>query len=62
MIHTILITIIDNKGQHISNEIPVTLRIKSGPGTFPTGNSIQFMPPSDKEASDISIRDGMAAT
>ncbi|MEG1006500.1 MAG: glycoside hydrolase family 2 TIM barrel-domain containing protein [Bacteroides sp.] len=57
----ILITIIDNKGQHISNEIPVTLRIKSGPGTFPTGNSIQFMPPSDKEASDISIRDGMAA-
>lgn len=57
----IMITIVDKAGQHISNEIPVKLRIKSGPGTFPTGSTIQFMPPSKEEASDITLRDGLAA-
>lgn len=57
----IIVTIVDQAGKHISNEIPVQLRVKSGPGTFPTGNAIQFMPPSEEEASDITIRDGLAA-
>lgn len=57
----IMITIVDKAGQHIANEIPVKLHIKSGPGTFPTGSTIQFMPPSEKEASDIALRDGLAA-
>ncbi|MEG0037912.1 MAG: glycoside hydrolase family 2 TIM barrel-domain containing protein [Bacteroides sp.] len=57
----LLLTIIDKTGTPINNEIPVTLTIVSGPGEFPTGRSIRFMPPSDQEASDITIRDGLAA-
>lgn len=57
----ILITLLDASGKPVSNEIPVTLSIQSGPGEFPTGSSIRFMPPSEDEASDITIREGMAA-
>lgn len=57
----LIVTILDRNGKHISNSVPVTLTIVSGPGEFPTGRSIRFMPPSDNEASDISIRDGQAA-
>lgn len=55
------VTVLDKAGKHISNEIPVKLSIVSGPGEFPTGRSITFTPPSDREESDISIRDGQAA-
>lgn len=57
----LILTILDKDGNHISNNVPVTLKIISGPGEFPTGRSIEFAPPSDSEASDISIRDGQAA-
>lgn len=57
----ITIALLDASGKQVSNEIPVKLTVKSGPGEFPTGPSIVFMPPSDMEASDITIRDGMAA-
>lgn len=57
----ILVTLLDASGKPVSNELPVTLTIVSGPGEFPTGPVIRFMPPSDEEASDITIRDGMAA-
>ena len=57
----ILITLSDADGNPVSNEVPVKLTILSGPGEFPTGTTIQFMPPSEEEASDITIRDGKAA-
>ncbi|MDL2282531.1 discoidin domain-containing protein [Parabacteroides sp. OttesenSCG-928-G06] len=57
----LVVTVLDASGKHISNNIPVELQIVSGPGQFPTGRKIQFMPPSEDEASDISIRDGQAA-
>ena len=65
----ILVKILDAAGTHISNSQPVTLRIVSGPGEFPTGRSITFTPPMEsnyKEASlsarcDIRIMDGEAA-
>lgn len=57
----IVITVLDAEGRPVSNDIPVELNIVSGPGEFPTGRKIRFMPPSDKEESDISIRDGQAA-
>ena len=57
----LLVTILDKDGKHISNNVPVTLKIVEGPGEFPTGRTITFMPPSDDEASDITIRDGLAA-
>ena len=57
----LLVTVIDASGQAISNNVPVTLTLKSGPGEFPTGPSITFTPPGGGTASDISIRDGQAA-
>ncbi len=57
----LLITVLDKEGHHISNSVPVTLEIVSGPGEFPTGRSIRFMPASNNEESDIRIADGLAA-
>ena len=65
----ILVQIQDANGKHISNSQPVTLRIVSGPGEFPTGRSITFTPTmvtNYKETSpsakcDIRIMDGQAA-
>lgn len=52
----IIVTVVDKDGNAISNCLPVTLAIESGPGEFPTGPSIAFVP-----NSDIAIRDGQAA-
>ena len=52
----IIVTVVDQDGNALSNCPPVTLTIESGPGEFPTGPSITFA--SD---SDITIRDGQAA-
>lgn len=57
----LVVTVLDGSGRHISNNVPIEMSIVSGPGEFPTGTSIRFMPPSDSEESDITIRDGMAA-
>jgi beta-galactosidase len=57
----LLVTVVDSSGKPISNNVPVTLTIKSGPGEFPTGPSITFTPPGMGSASDIGIRDGQAA-
>jgi beta-galactosidase len=57
----LLVTVVDAGGKAISNNVPVTLTIKSGPGEFPTGPSITFTPPGGGSASDIAIRDGQAA-
>lgn len=57
----LIITVLDASGKHINNNVPIELEIVSGPGEFPTGTKIQFMPPSEDEASDIYIRDGIAA-
>lgn len=57
----LVVTVLDASGRPISNNVPVDLSIVSGPGEFPTGTSIRFMPPSASESSDITIRDGMAA-
>lgn len=52
----LVVTVVDAAGKPISNSVPVTLAIESGPGEFPTGPSITFAP-----NSDIAIRDGQAA-
>ena len=52
----LMVTILDKDGHPLSNSPDVTLRIVSGPGEFPTGNSITF-----NDSSDIYIRDGKAA-
>jgi hypothetical protein len=52
----VVVTVVDAAGKPLSNSIPVTLAIESGPGEFPTGPSITFAPDSD-----ITIRDGAAA-
>ncbi len=52
----VVVTVADAAGTAISNCVPVTLSIESGPGEFPTGPSITFAPDSD-----IAIRDGQAA-
>jgi len=57
----VIATVLDAKGKHISNNVPVKLSIVSGPGAFPTGTSINFAAPSTTEASDIAIRDGQCA-
>ena len=57
----LLVTVVDVAGTAISNNVPVTLTITSGPGEFPTGPSITFTPPGSGSASDIAIRDGQAA-
>lgn len=65
----IFVRICDASGKQLSNSQPVTLRIVSGPGEFPTGRSITFTPPtatnwrqmSADEKCDIRILDGIAA-
>jgi hypothetical protein len=52
----LIVTVVDAAGRALSNSLPVTLTIESGPGEFPTGPSITFEP-----NSDIAIRDGAAA-
>lgn len=52
----VVVTVVDAGGKPISNNVPVTLTVESGPGEFPTGPSITFAPDSD-----ITIRDGQAA-
>jgi beta-galactosidase len=52
----VVVTVLDGDGHPISNSPEVTLSIESGPGEFPTGNTITFSPDSD-----IAIRDGQAA-
>jgi len=51
-----IVTVLDAQGRHIGNSPPVTLRLESGPGEFPTGTSITFAP-----NSEIMIVDGQAA-
>lgn len=55
------VTVVDASGKALSNNVAVTLTIKSGPGELPTGPSITFTPPGSGSASDIAIRDGQAA-
>lgn len=57
----IVVTVVDAKGNPISNNVPVTLSIASGPGEFPTGTTITFTPASSSDQSDIAILDGKAA-
>lgn len=65
----LLIHILDAAGKHISNSLPVTLTIVSGPGEFPTGRTITFTPQTETnykvdsrdERCDIRIMDGQAA-
>ncbi len=57
----LLVTVVDSAGKPLSNNVPVTLTITSGPGELPTGPSITFTPPGSGEASDIAILDGQAA-
>jgi hypothetical protein len=52
----LVVTVVDAAGKPLSNSVPVTLAIESGPGEFPTGPAITFAP-----NSDITIRDGQAA-
>ena len=52
----LVVTVLDKVGRAISNCPEVKLTLESGPGEFPTGNSITFNP-----ESDIVIRDGKAA-
>jgi hypothetical protein len=52
----VIVTVLNAAGRPISNSVPVTLSVVSGPGEFPTGPSITFAPDSD-----IAIRDGQAA-
>lgn len=48
--------VVDRDGKPLSNEVPITLAIESGPGEFPTGKSITFTP-----RTDIDMLDGLAA-
>lgn len=52
----LIISVLDSKGEEISNAPTVKLEILSGPGELPTGRSIVF-----DQDSDIAIRDGKAA-
>jgi hypothetical protein len=57
----LIVTVVDSKGIPISNNVPVTLSITSGPGEFPTGTSITFTAPGSSDQSDIAILEGKAA-
>ena len=50
------VTVVDASGKALSNTPPIKLNVLSGPGEFPTGNSISF-----EKGSDIRILDGQAA-
>jgi hypothetical protein len=52
----IIVSVVDKDKRPLSNSPKVTLTVKSGPGEFPTGRSIVFIPDSD-----IYIRDGRCA-
>ncbi len=52
----LIVRVLDAQGRQISNSPPVTLRVESGPGEFPTGSSITF-----RSDSEIMIVDGQAA-
>jgi hypothetical protein len=52
----VVVSVVDAKGERLSNSPSVRLAIESGPGEFPTGRIIDFAPDSD-----ITIRDGEAA-
>lgn len=52
----LIVSVLDKDGKQLSNSPDVTLQIVSGPGEFPTGNSITF-----SNTADIYIRDGKAA-
>lgn len=52
----LLVRVTDAEGTPLSNELPVTLSVLSGPGEFPTGKSITFVP-----GTDIEMTDGCAA-
>lgn len=52
----LIVTVVDKEGKQISNSPDVTLKLESGPGEFPTGNTIVF-----SAISDVTIRDGQAA-
>ena len=52
----LLVSVLDATGKELSNSVPVTLELVSGPGEFPTGPSITFDP-----KSHIAILDGKAA-
>jgi hypothetical protein len=52
---------LDATGTPLSNNVPVTLTVASGPGELPTGPSITFAPPGGGSASDIAVLDGQAA-
>jgi beta-galactosidase len=57
----LIVTVVDSKGTAITNNVPVTLSVSSGPGEFPTGTSITFTPAGGGDQSDIAILDGKAA-
>ena len=52
----VTVKVADAAGRQISNAVPVTLTVESGPGEFPTGKSITFTP-----GTDIDLIDGCAA-
>ena len=52
----VTVKVADAAGRQISNAVPVTLTVVSGPGEFPTGKSITFTP-----GTDIDLIDGCAA-
>lgn len=52
----VMVKVADASGRQLSNSVPVTLAVESGPGEFPTGKSITFEP-----GTDIDIVDGCAA-
>lgn len=52
----LMVKVADASGRHLSNAVPVTLTVESGPGEFPTGKSITFTP-----GTDIDLIDGCAA-
>ncbi|MGD0871883.1 MAG: glycoside hydrolase family 2 TIM barrel-domain containing protein [Bryobacteraceae bacterium] len=52
----LIVTVADAQGRRVSNSPPVTLRVESGPGEFPTGPAITFA-----ADSEIMIVEGQAA-
>jgi len=57
----LIVTVLNASGNAISNNVPVTLTVISGPGQFPTGTNITFTPQGSGQASDIAILNGQAA-
>jgi beta-galactosidase len=50
------VAVLDAAGKRLSNDLTITLQIESGPGMFPSGRTIRFIP-----GSFIEMRDGKAA-